>query len=872
MQIIRIVLARIRALFRRDVITDEIREEMQFHLDERASELRERGLASDEAARAAKKRFGNVALMADRGYDVRGAGWLETVWQDVRYAVRILRRQRGFAAVTVLTLALAMGASTALFSVIDAALLRPVPYPNAERIVEMTIQVRQPDGTMAWAMAPSAEDIALWRAPQSVFAHIGQGRISTERLIVDLGQPERVDVSRISSGYLEVFGVVPVLGRPVLPEDTREDAPRVVWLSHDYWRRAFASGPSVLNTAILIDGEPATVVGVLPASFYIDSENWLPMPDAPQDAYTMRGSGTPTYGRLQPNVSAHQAAEQLTALSPPEPARSGAADIRVQLVSLFETTVEGYRPAVRLLAASVLLVLLIACANVAGLLLAQGLAREGELAVRAALGAGRGRLVRQLLTESLIVASVGGIAGLFIAWLALDGLVSVLPLRLADNSQPALNLTVLAFSAGLSLVVTVLSGLLPAIRLSHVRLGGSLARVGRQHRTFLPIRSGWVLVASEVAMAIVLLAGSGLMIRSLDRAMAVDVGFTPASFVTMEVFPVDSTSPAQDLYFDALLGALRATPGVAAAGAIDLAPLSGSAMYTDSLVDGREVFSAVKTVTPGYFEAIGLAPIAGRLPGTTEAGATAVLSESAARALFRDGTAIGRTFRTRSAGVRTVVGVVPDIRSRRALIIESDRPDVYLVRANAADGQSWHWTPVVVVRPSAGDTGDSGLFDVLGRTALAVGPPVIVERIRSGSDWFGDNLKETRNRTLLLGLVGGLGLALTLVGIVSTTAQAVSRRTHEVGVRMAFGARPGDVVRHMLRDTFRPVLAGTAVGLLGAWYATRFIESFLYDTPPREPVTFVVVAVIMIVVAVLAAWIPARRAANVDPVVALRAE
>lgn len=870
MGLLRIALARARALLRRNAIADEIRDEMRFHVDMRTADLQARGLAEPDARRAASRRFGNLAVMADRGYDIRGGGMLETIWQDVRYAVRTLLRQRGFALVTVLTLALAMGASTALFSVIDAALLRPVPYPDPERIVSINVEVPQADGR-APRLAPSVQDLDAWRSSSGVFDELGRGRVNQESLIIDAGEPQRLPTSRVSPGFLEVFGVAPLVGRGVLPEDALPGAANVVWLGYDFWMQAFGGRREAVGETLRVAGEPAIIVGVLPRGFYSDSAVWRAMP---ADAGQMRGSGTPTYGRLARGTTIEDATGRLTAVLSATADGTGTAGARAHLASMYESTVDRYRSAVRFLAGAVLIVLLIACINVAGLLLARGATRQAELAVRASMGAGRLRLVRQLVTESLVIAAVGGTAGIVVAWLMLDGLVSVLPISLPPNVTPAINLTVLAFGALLSLVVTLLFGLVPAIRLSRVHLGPQLSRAGRRHTTALTRRGGQALMAAEVALALVLLMGAGLMVRSFSKALSVDVGFDPDTFVTMEVYPADADPASHAPYFRQLLETLRAQPGLTAVGATTLLPMGGGAFTSASTDGGERLFASVRSVTPGYLEAIGAVPLQGRLMSDADvaAGPVAVLAEDAARELFPDGTAVGRPI-TIGKVLHTVVGVVPDVRNGNVLYRDPERErDVYL--SLAPDSEEWSSgafgrRPVIVVRPHQADR---GLGDRLREVAQSIGAPAIVGRIRTGSDLVGDNLEQPRNRTVLMGLIGGLGLVLTLVGVFGITAYTVARRTHEVGVRMAFGARPVDVVARVVIDATWPVAVGVVTGLAGAWYASRFIESFLYETPAHEPVTFAVVALATAVVAILAAWSPARRAAKVDPVIALRAE
>jgi hypothetical protein len=656
MRILRHALARCRALVRRDAVAGEIRDEMQFHVQMRIEEYERQGMPPDDARRAASRRFGNLALMQDRGYDVRGGGLMDTVLLDVRYGVRSLLKHRAFSTVAILTLAIGIGVSTALFSVIDAALLRPLPYPHPEELVGVT--VRETYNGKSGRYDPSMADLRAWRGSERIFAHIGAGRVTgVVPRVVETGQAERLIVGEASEDFLEVYGVKPLLGTAIQIEDTREGAPVVALLGYTYWQSRFGGAPDVVGRVIRIAGVPATIVGVLPAGFYRETAVWQSKQTSVFGA-SLRGSGTPVEGRLRPGVTLVQAERELTDLTKRTASGAGGAtDVRVEIRSMYDLETGGSGKTITPLAWGVSLILLIACVNVAGLLLARGAIREPELAIRASIGAGRGRLVRQLLTENLLLSFAAGVVGVGLAWSALDALVAIIPMSLPANAPATVNLTVL------------------------------------------------------------------------------------------------------------------------------------------------------------------------ELP-------------------------------------RRVIGVVGNVRHSGPLW--APMPEVYVLYGQAAPH------PLrIVLRPrsSAVPSGDR-----LRQMAQAVGPKVLVGRIRSGADDLGERVLTPRRRTLLLGLLGGLGMALTLVGIFSMTAYAVARRTKEIGIRMALGAGPADVTRTIVRDAAWPALLGLSVGSAGAFYATRVIASFLFDTTPHDPATFATVAALMGGAALVAAWVPARRAARVDPVIALRAE
>jgi predicted permease len=873
----RILLATARALVHRNVIAGEIRDEMQFHVDMRSRDYERGGLGSVDARRAAVRRFGNLAVMRDRGYDVRGGGVMETILQDARYGVRLLARRPGFSLVAIGTLALGVGVATALFSVIDAALLRPLPYPHPEQLVTVSVEeTGGSDGPSRYG--PSLADIRAWRVLPGVFSHVGMGRVSGFMPpIVETDAPRRLTVATASEDFLETYGIAPIVGRGIQAADTREGAPAVALLGHAFWQTEFGGDPHVLGRVIRIQREPVTIVGVLPAGFYNETAVW----QASQWSEIMlhrRGSGTPVVARLRPGVTLDQAAKDLapatvasTMMGPvPKP-------VRVVLQSMYDDETSGFGSTVRTLAWAVGLIVLIACVNVAGLLLARGATRHVELAIRASIGAGRGRLVRQLLTESLMLALAGGLLGVLLAYVFLDSLVALIPLSLPANSPATINATVLAFALGLTAMTALLFGLAPALTLSRTRqnINTALAAGGRGIGAPLSRRGGQWLIGIEVALALVLMSGAGLVVRSFTKLVSVDPGFDAAGVLTFEVEPLDQTAAVRGPYYAALTTAIRAMPEVAAAGAIDQPALTGGGTYWFPRADnGADVEGPRHTVLPGYFEAMGIRPIAGRLPIDADRAAddAAVVNTTMSLKYF-GGQAVGHVVRERMPAASQgktprafrIVGVVPNIRHGGPQ--GRVQSETYILPDPRADADVATLAMVMRLRDGATIS-----LDRLKRVAESPGPKVLMGRMRSAADLLGEQVARPRHRMLLLALLGGCGLLLTLVGIFSMTAYAVARRTREIGVRMAFGARPVDVVRAVVRDAVWPVALGLAVGLAGAWFATRVIASFLFQTTPHDPATLASVVVLLGAAACLAAWIPARRAASVDPVRALRSE
>ena len=838
----------------------------------RAEDYERAGTPAPLAIAQAKQRFGNLALWQDSGYDVRGGGVMETIVQDLKYAARLLRRQPGFSLVAILTLALGIGMTTAIASVIDAAMLRPLPYPHPDELVQLLVEVPRPDRPGGISRyGPAALDVQAIRAlPNSPISVTAWRSIFGSR-IADGPEPERVRGMEIDHEYLGIFGVSPVRGRAIQEYDTRPGAPPVAMIGYGYWQRRFAGRDDVIGQRLKLDNDSVEIIGVLPRSFYRNTPLFVPLKTAPE-SFARRGTGGATYGRLKKGVTIERAERELTEIL----ARVEITSERVpgsvaRLQTLLARETSTYWTTANILLGAVGLILLIACVNVAGLLLARGTTRLHELAIRASIGAGRIRIVRQLLTESLLLALIGGTLGVGVAWLTLDSLVANIPLPVTSNAPATLNWSVLGFSLALSVVTGILFGLAPAIRLSRVRVSGALARGGQRIGAALSTRGGQWLIGVEVALALVLMTGAGLMIRSFDRLVSKDLGFEPESIMTVQAMPADLQGPVYAQYYADFLDRIRQMPDVEATGAINHLPLMGSFSYTSVTVGETKKGVTLRQVLPGYFEAMGLRPLAGRFmeqADSTGGRSVAVIGQRAARFIFDAEQPIGRTLIWNGEPTE-VVGVAPDLKVEGAQAPPAMRDfnEVFvLYRPKPTQRPE---ALVVVVRPRSDAR---GLSERLRQAAVDVGPRVIVERVRVGSDWLDDTVVTPRRRTVLLSLLGGLGLLLALVGVFGMTAYAVARRTREIGVRMAFGATAGNVVREMVRGALGPIVAGLTVGLVGAWFATQLISTFLFETTTKDAATFAAAAVTLALAALIAVWIPARRAARVDPVTSLRSE
>jgi putative ABC transport system permease protein len=779
---------------------------------------------------------------------------MSAFWQDVRYSLRLLTRQRGFAAVAILTLGLGIGASTALFSIVDAAVIRPLPYPHPEQLVELHVEESRGNGTVS--LGPSRDEAREWRANPSI-AEVCVWRSWTP-ILVDTGEFERVKYDDLSEGCLEMYGAAPVIGRAFTLDDTRTGAPQVVLLGYSYWQRRFDGSADVIGRTIRLPEGAATIIGVAPPWFERDKGLFRALQFFAAAQEHGRGTGATTEARLKPGVTPAQTAAALSGMS------------KVRVESLYASTTRGYGTTLRTLAGGVILILVLACVNVAGLLLARGSARRTELAVRTSIGASRGRLVRQLLTESLLLAVAGGALGVALTWLSLDALVAIVPLSLPSDAPATVNPLVLAFAATSAVMSALLFGLVPALRLSRSTSGHALAAAGRRHGSALSKRNGQVLIAAEVALAMVLLAGAGVMVRSFSRLVSEDLGFDVEQVAAMLVVPADPKPAILSAYYPRLVEAVRAIPAVRFVGAADTLPLIGGGTTTRAKTSAVSMSVDISQVIPNYFEAMGIRLVAGRLPAATDVTSTrpvAVLSDRAAKMLFPGGSAVGgRVFTFMDRQDCEVIGVVGDVLHWGAAYKGDPfaRPKVYVLF-----GQSTARPASLVIRMHPNMPLP---VEQLKAAAAQIGPRVFVEKFRPGADWISTNTIRPRHRTQLFALLGGFGVLLAIVGIFSMTAYAVASRTREIGVRMALGARADQVVGTVLRDAAWPVAIGTIAGLAGAAAATKVIASFLFNTSPTDPLTFALVAATLACVGTFAAWIPARHAARVDPLTALRSE
>jgi len=870
-------------------VPDEVDDEVRFHLEKKVERLVREGMREDEAWAEARRRFGDVddvkARMAREGE--AGMGRLE-VWdrirQDVRYAIRQLLRSPGFTVVTVLTLALGIGATTAIFSVVDGILIRPLPFPRPEQLTVVWADRSRAGGPVdEWMNFPNYVDLKeRTRTLQAVGAWDGGPLTLTGR-----GEPEQIVAGTVTWGTLSrVLGVSPVLGRGFTADDDRPGAPGTVLLSDGFWRRALGADPDVLGTALTLNDEPYTIIGVLPPEFdppfMTGADVWTPMrQDIAQHACGRGGACLHVIARRADGATlaaarddASRIARELEAEHPQANANTG-----LTLRPFQDDMVADARTALLVLLGAVGFVLLIACVNVANLLLARATSRSSELAVRSALGAGRRRLVAQLLTESALLAVLGGTLGLGVAYLGTHLLVSMAPAATPRIEGVGVDDRVLLFAFAVTAFAGALFGLVPSRRSARGDLVGGLREGGRGGSGGVGgMRMRGALVSGQVALALVLLVGAGLLVRSLQQLRARDLGFRPEGVVTLQLGLPSSRYPDADARRDFLATAeerLAALPGVTAVGSTSWLPLTGFGSDVSFNIEGRPLppqgqNQAVwyRRITPGYPEAMGMRLLSGRWPtGADDESAppVVVINDGMARRFFPDESPLGHRINLgdpASPRWREIVGVAAE--ARYFSIRDESRDALYLPYAQAPSPQV-----SVVLKSSRGATALAGEI----RAVVAdLDPSLAVAGIQPMETLVVAALGPERFVTMLLSLFAGLALVLAVVGLYGVVSYGVNRRLREMGVRLALGAEGGDLRGLVLRQSLTMVLVGIVVGTAGGLVLTRLMRNLLFNVSSADPWTYGVVTVLLAVVAAAASAVPARRAARVDPIRVLRSE
>ncbi|HLM55877.1 MAG TPA: ABC transporter permease [Pyrinomonadaceae bacterium] len=813
---------------------------------------------------------------------------LESFWRDLLYGARAFRKNPGFALVAALTLGLGIGANTAIFSVVEAVLLRPLPFAAQDRLMVLWKRDLTANQELVELSIPEFND---WRAQTDSFESLAAMPTSVYGygyVLGDGGEPLQVESARVSADFFDVLGARPALGRAFTPEDDRPGAARVAVISQRLWRERFNSDPGLVGRTITLNQTGFEVVGVMPAGFEFPrgADIWSPLSANIGGGALQNRQAVflQAVGRLKPGATREQAEAELNtiigrvAAAHPE---TEAAGHRVVLTPLVEYVFGSARLALWMLLAATGLLLAVACANVANLLLARATARRREMAVRAALGAGRLRLARQLFAESLLLASAGGALGVALAYGLIDLLVAFAPADIPRMEGVGVSGVVLAFSLGVTLLTAFAFGLVPAVTASKVNLAETLGEGGKGSGGRKGNRLRAALVVAEVAVTCVLLVGAGLVLRSFVKLQQVDAGFDTENVLTFQLRLHGQRYPDREAvreFYRQLLERLEAQPGVLAAGAVLIRPLEGSIGWdVPYATEGQTPEEAKRNrvpnfevVTPHYFRSVGLPLKAGREfteADDEEAPKVAVVSEAMARAAFPAGAnPVGRRIRLfdpsdSDTALHTVVGVVGDARYRD---VRDARWDVYVPYR-----QFNFPVRYVTVRTAS----DPALFaDVVRREVAALDPAQAVAALKTTSQLFSENVARPRFNTLLLALLSLLAALLAAVGIYGVMSYAVRQRTHEIGIRLALGAQPRDVLRMVVRQGMALALAGILGGLLAAAAATRLLSGLLYDVSAFDPLTFSSTALTLTFVALLASYLPARRATKVDPTEALRYE
>ncbi|HEX5437313.1 MAG TPA: ABC transporter permease [Gemmatimonadaceae bacterium] len=881
---------------------DEMDEELRFHLETRAELFRQRGYSAEEAMREALRRFGAVDpatrrlehSAAHKEKRMRIRHHLRVLRQDVHYALRGIRRAPGFAAAVLVTLALGLGANTAIFSVVRGVLLRPLPYADPAHLV--VVWNHWTGWPRTWLSQPEVYDYARDTHTFAGFAAFTTGALNVTG---DGGNAERVNVGYMQASLLDVTGVHPIMGRGFTASEDQPNGPRAVLLLQDFWKRRYGGDRSIIGRTIRLDDQPYTVVGILPSDFRLPLEFagahaqlFVPLQLGPPNESQRGSHGYNAVARLAPGMTLSGAQRRLDALVTRIKAQHEnqyGPEFGATLVSMAEQVRGDVRPVLYVLLGAVSFVLLIACANVASLFLARTESRARELAVRAALGAGRGRLATQLLTESILLALCGGVLGVLLAIWAVHGLAAMDLANLPRLDAISIDGGVLAYTAGVALITGVVFGLGPIMQLSD-QAANEMLKQGRGNtgaRSRMRLRH--VLVALELTLAMVALTGAALMTRSFARLVSVPPGFASDHVLTMRLSPPAAkyaTSSSVRAFYAQLLAQVRALPGVERAGAISAIPLTTTIGDWSFTIDGapkqgsdaRTPAADWLVVTGGYFDALHLPILRGR--GITAADRlgsepVVVISEATAQRYFKHTNPVGQRIKLGGSAdsvFRTIVGVAGDVRFDG--LDKAPRPTMYLplgqFPATVPDSAGAAARSLgLVIRTQRDPAAMTASVRTLVRRFDADVP---VAQVRTLDDIVGRSVSTPRLAMYVLVAFGVLALTLAAVGVYAVMSYVVAQRTGEIGVRVALGARAEDVMRLVIWQSMRPVLLGLAVGTLIAVAGTRAMTSLLYSVKATDPVSFIVAIAALVAVALAATWRPARRAARVDPIEALRVE
>ncbi len=804
-----------------------------------------------------------------------------TLGQDLRYAVRMLVKRPGFTAVAVLTLALGIGANTAIFSVVNTVLLRPLPFTEPDRLVyAQGADLR--DGSHGGSI--SAPDFLDYREQTHVFERLSTFMPFSFTVTGDGSASERISGALVSHGFFETLGIMPLAGgRTFLAEEEQSGRNAVAVLSYGLWQRRYGADPKIVGKTVALNGRAVTVVGVMPAGFEYprEAQLWSPIPFKSPETSMRRAHFLRGVGRLKPGVTLSQAQADVNAVARQleQQYPESNTNFSMGLTPLPEWTVGEMRPTLLILLAAVGFVLLIACANVANLSLARGATRSREVAIRSALGASRGRVVRQLLTESVVMALLGGAFGLLLAMWGVDLLVSLSPENLPRVKEVTTDWRVLGFTLLVSVLTGILFGLFPALATSKTNLTETLKEGGRTGSGAGRQRLRGLLVVAEVALSLILLVEAGLLVKSFLRLSNVDVGFKPTNVLSMQLtLPQTGYTdpPRRSAFYEQLVGRIESLPGVQAAGAVSELPLSGQENDTFFNIEGKpaaafgstENDANIRGISPAYFQALGVPLLKGRFfdrRDGLEAPKVAIVNESFVKRYLPGEDPLGKylIIDFGEPFKAEIVGVVGGIR-HSSLAQPEPSAEMYV---NVIQAPSYRTN--LVVR-AAGDPVQ--LTAAIRSEVQSLDKDLPVYNVKTMEQHISESAAQPRFRTLLLGLFAGVALVLASIGIYGVISYSVTQRTHEIGLRVALGAQRRDVLRLVVWQGMRMALVGICLGIIGAFVVTRVMSSFLFGVSATDPLTFAGVALLLAGVSFLACYVPARRAAKVDPMVALRYE
>jgi putative ABC transport system permease protein len=883
-----------RNLFRRENAERDLDAEVRSYAELLQEEKMSEGMNSSDARRAAHMDLGGSEQLKEEIRGARAGAWLETLWQDLRFGVRMLRKNPGFTAVAVLTIALGIGANTAIFSVVNAVLLQPLPYPSPDRIVSVEGAsparfVPQPTFHFEWENwadhTRSFTDLAIYETGELNFAATG-------------AEPGRIAAAEVSQNYFDTFGIAPIAGRTFLREEEVQGHASVAVISATLCRR-FGAPQEVLGKTFLMNGKPTVVVGVMPFGFEFPGKAlaWLPTAWNPNDEMLLQQAlFFSTIGRLKPGVPLSQARQELTGiqafvrgeLEKANPGRKFPGVMRpVKVTSLHDQLVGSSRPALLLLLGAVSFVLLIACADVANLLLARAVQRRREIALRAALGASRLRLIRQALTESVLLSAIGGGCGLFLAYGTLRAVRRFIPPEMLFVKSVGLDSRVLLFLILVSILSGLTFGLFPVLHALRIDLNEPLkegAASSPARRSFLGRARGFLAVA-EIAMALVLLAGAGLLIKSFWRLTNVETGFHAESVISAKItLPFNMYKKNEQLtaFYQQSLQRIAALPGVSAASYVTDLPFGnvGGIMFKVQLEQETPAhlakqddnFSSFYEASPDYFQTMGIPLVAGRTFTESDraGGPTVVVINKTIAELFWPGESpLGKRISVPTRPVpgqpinwAEIIGVVGDTKHRS--LEEKTLPEYFLPMLQNPQSSGF-----LVVRTS-GDRATT--INAIRQSVAQVDNTLPLSEFVSMTERVSDSVAAPRFRTLLLGVFAGLALILAAAGIYGVMSYNVAQRTREIGIRMALGAGRGAILNLVLGQTLKLTLLGVGIGLVATWGLTQLLTSSLYGVAPHDMLTLAAVSILLAGVAMLASYIPARRAMRVDPLVALRHE